>query len=472
MQSSRIWRLGHATAALALVGSLATAMPAFAKDDDQRFGEEILEILREEGRIDQERYEELKRKEAEEAAARDSGWTIRYKNGLRFEKNDGMAKFHIGGRIQADFATIHVDNELERAVPGGDGEGVEFRRARFYMSGELNKRIIWKSQIDFAGGDVTLDDVYLGMKGLGFLGTVKVGHMKEPYSLEELTSSKYISFMERSLPSVFDSARNFGVLLSNSILDDRMTWATGVFMPTDSGSEFFSGDTNVHWTSRITGLPLYANEGRQLIHLGVSGGYQFLDGTEFRFQQRPEVHLAQEYLDTGGLVTGEDRLSRDGNGILALEAAGVFGPTHLSFEWKQSFSNQAGGKNLSAYGAYVAFGWFLTGESRPYKKTSGIWTRVEPESPFDPDNGKWGAIEVAARYSTINLNNHNLDGGKEQNVTAAINWYLYSNVRLSANYVFADVSSTGFADGSNAGVSFTNASGDIHTFQARAQIEF
>ena len=75
MQSSRIWRLGRA-AALAIVGSLATAMPAFAKDDDKRFGEEILEILRDEGRIDQERYEELQRKEAEEAAARDGSWTI------------------------------------------------------------------------------------------------------------------------------------------------------------------------------------------------------------------------------------------------------------------------------------------------------------------------------------------------------------------------------------------------------------
>ena len=70
----------------------------------------------------------------------------------RRERRDGSAKIKIGGRLQADYSTIHVTDALEAAVPSGDGEGVEFRRAGFYMQGELNKRAFWKSQIEFAKG--------------------------------------------------------------------------------------------------------------------------------------------------------------------------------------------------------------------------------------------------------------------------------------------------------------------------------
>jgi phosphate-selective porin OprO/OprP len=317
--------------------------------------------------------------------------------------------------------------------------------------------VIWKSQIDFAGAELTLKDVYIGMKGLGCLGTAKVGNFKEPYSLEELASSKYITFMERALPSVFDSSRNFGLGFSNAILDERMTWATGVFADSNDGGEYFSGDANFNVSSRVTGLPLYADDGRQLIHLGFSGSYQVRDDTTVRARQRPEIHLAQRYVDTGDLQT-------DGNGLIAAEIAGVFGPVHVSSEYKHAFINQVDGKDLDLYGAYVQAGWFLTGESRPYKKSAGTWSRVKPKNPFDPDAGKWGAFEVASRFSYIDLNSHNANGGKERNVTVGLNWYLYSNVRLTANYVYADVRSTG----DNLG----NARGAVHGAQARAQIEF
>jgi phosphate-selective porin OprO/OprP len=462
-EKARVCAVTSATAAIVL---FLASIPAAGAEDDKRFGEEILEILRDEGKIDDARYEELKKKEAEEAAEREPDWTIKYSNGLEFIKNDGSVKFEIGGRIQADFATIHTDDELDRAVPGGDGQGVEFRRARFYMSGELYERIVWKSQIDFAGGDVTLRDMYIGMK-LGPVGTMKVGHFKEPYSLEELTSSKYNTFMERSLPSLFDSSRNFGLGFENSHFDDRFTWAMGVFVPTDDGGEFFSNDTRFNLIGRVTGLPLYRNEGRQLIHLGASVGYGFQDSADRRFRQRPEVHLTERYLDTG-------TFQADGTAVLGVEVVGIFGPVHVSGEWKQNWVDRDGARDVTGYGGYAAAGVFLTGEHRPFQKSNGTWARVEPTDPFDPKEGKWGAWELAARYSYIRLNNHDLDGGKEQNATAALNWYLYSNVRLSLNYVFANVRNTGVSRGlDGAGSPLpANAGGDIHTFQARLQLEF
>jgi len=57
-----------------------------------------------------------------------------------------------------------------------------------------------------------------------------------------------------------------------------------------------------------------------------------------------------------------------------------------------------------------------------------------------------------------------MNGGEEQNVTAALSWYVFSNVKPMFNYVFADVEDTGDQ--------WDNQSGYIHAFQTRAQIEF
>lgn len=384
-------------------------------------------------------------------------WKIAYDNGLQLSRTDGNAKFKIGGRIQADFAVIDVDNALETAVPGGDGVGVEFRRARFYMSGELYKRILWKSQIDFASGNVSIKDMYVGMKGLGFLGTARVGHQKEPYSLEELTSTNNITFMERSLASVFDSERNTGLNFSNALCDERMTWSAGIYAPTDSTGSFFNHDPEFNVSARVTGLPIYSAGGRHLLHLGLAGSYQKRDDSDVQFRRRPEMNLAKHYIDTGPTLS-------DGNALLGIELAAVAGPLWLASEWKQGWIDTPTSGTGSLYGGYVMAGYFLTGEHRPYNTSKAAWTRVHPLAPFDPAKGQWGAVEIATRYSYLDANDEAVRGGREQNVDVAVNWYLFSSVRVSWNYVHADVKDTGDF--------LKNASGKINGFQTRVQIAF
>jgi len=394
-------------------------------------------------------------------------YTVKYSNGLQFKRNDGEVKIKFGGRIQADFASIHPDSDLETAVPKGDGEGVEFRRARLYVSGDLYDRILFKAQYDFAGGKTKFKDVYIGMKKLGPVGTVRVGHMKEPFGLEELTSSKYITFMERALPSVFDSERNFGIAANNHHVDQRVTWGLGIFAPTDDQGEFFSEMTSLNITGRLTGLPVYAENGRKLVHLGLSASRQVRDGVSQSLKVRPEVHLAEKYLVSNAFLN-------DGATLLAAEAAWVCGPFSLQGEYKHGWIEQVGAPTSSIMGAYVQASWFPTGEHRVYKKKSGVFARVSPKRAFDPGRGDWGAVELAARYSFLDLNDEMLRGGEEQDVTLGVNWYLYSNVRLMLNYVYADVKDTGSTlfDKMANPTRLGGVSGSIHTAQARAQIEF
>ncbi len=81
------------------------------------------------------------------------------------------------------------------------------------------------------GGDVSLKDQFIGMKNISCVGTVLVGHTNESFSLEELTSSKNLTCMGRSRPSILDSARNFGLAFRNHYLDKTSSGVSGRVTP-------------------------------------------------------------------------------------------------------------------------------------------------------------------------------------------------------------------------------------------------
>ncbi len=58
-------------------------------------------------------------------------------------------------------------------------------------------------EYDFASEIIT--DARLALKDVPCLGNIRVGHMKEPFSLEELTSDNWLDFMERSIATTIIS---------------------------------------------------------------------------------------------------------------------------------------------------------------------------------------------------------------------------------------------------------------------------
>jgi phosphate-selective porin OprO/OprP len=129
-----------------------------------------------------------------------------------------------------------------------------------------------------------------------------------------------------------------------------------------------------------------------------------------------------------------------GNAVMGAELAWVCGPFSIQSETKASWIKLTpDGDRVGVWGSYAEVSYFLTGEHRAYKKSRGIFTRVKPTNPFNPAQGKWGAWEVAARYSYIDLTDENVRGGTLWDVTAALNWYLYPNFRWMMNYVYGYV---------------------------------
>ena len=350
----------------AILGGLlvfAVAQPVAAQDQDEsadrvRELEEIVRLLAErvsdlEARLDQQARPPIDQempevreggldarvaKLEERANKHPNPMQIYWKDGIRIDSDDGLFKLKIGGRIQLDGAIMDADNGLERRGIGDLEDSVEFRRARISIQGDIYDDYFFEVEYDFAGGDADFKDVYMGMRHLPYVGNIMVGHFKEPFGLEELTSSNYITFMERSSGSeAFVPSRNTGLMLYNTAFNKRMTWAAGVFVDTD---DFGDGEFNdgFNYTGRLTALPWYEQDGRELLHLGIAYSHKNFEGDRRvgdhfgRFGSPPEAHLAPRFVDTG-------RFFLESAHLLGAEAAWVYGPFSLQGEYIHVFAN-------------------------------------------------------------------------------------------------------------------------------------
>ncbi len=425
------------------------------KAKEKSVAEEILEILKANHQITPQQYDQLMEKAKKERLSAND-FRVFFKEGLNLQTAEGNFKMKIGGRIMTDFAVVGADDELEAAFEDLEGHGFEFRRARLYVSGTLYDVVDFKSQFDFAGQDVDFKDVYIGLRKIPGVGHLRVGHVKEPFSLEELTSSKYITFMERGLPNAFSPGRNTGVLAFNDILNERVTWAVGAFQEVGDSGDAFTDFEDQNISARITGLPWFAAKDR-LFHLGLSYTHRFRspEDNPVRFRARPEIHIVDDRLvDTKSIAA-------DGVDILNPEAAVVFGPFSLQGEYFHSIIDSEDAGDPEFNGFYVYASVFLTGEHRNYKPSAGAFSRVKPKRNFHWGKGGWGAWEAAFRYSRIDLNDEAIEGGKEDNFTLGLNWYWNPNTRVMLNYVFADLKDREGVD-----------DGSAHLLGTRFQVDF
>jgi phosphate-selective porin OprO/OprP len=377
---------------------------------------------------------------AAQEPAQDEGWSVRWRNGTQIESPDGDIQITIGGRIQFD------------VLPWVDGEGTlaeaetgsELRRARLHLQGRFYDRFLLKAELDFATPDEPIRDVYMGIEGLGPAGTFVVGHFKEPLALDIATSNRYLTFPERPGPLLaFAPERNFGAMLFARAANDRVTWKGGVFQDTDDNGEIEDG-SKVNFTGRVTGLPIFAEEGKRLLHLGVGASLRDPPNGQFSLEGPPELHLLDDVISTPSIPATEARL-------LDLEAALVLGPFHAQGELIRADVSSAERGDPTFGGHYVQVGYILTGEHRRYTSSGvsgGAFDRLRPSRPIERD---WalGAWEVAVRYSNLDLDSEGVDAGEVDSWSATLNWYLNSWARTYLTYIDAE-GSGGAASGTSA----------------------
>jgi phosphate-selective porin OprO and OprP len=355
-------------------------------------------------------------------------WRIHWRNGTHLESPDGDVVLTLGGRLQVDVAPF-VDGEgaLSEVETGS-----ELRRARLHAQGRHFDRFLWKVELDFSSPDAPIRDVYVGLQGLG-PGTLVIGHFKEPFALDDQTSNRYLTFPERPTPVLaLGFERNFGAMLFGRAAADRVTWKVGAFQDMQEDGEIVDG-SEVHFTGRVTGVPLRRQEGARLLHLGAALSLRDPPNGQLRYRAKPENHLLEDVLATPSFPAQDAR-------VLGLEAALVHGPFHLQAEaFDVEVSSRERG-DPSFGGLYVQAGYFLTGEHRPYTTSGlsgGAFDRVRPKRPIERDWAS-GAWEVALRYSKVDLESPLVGGGIAETWSATVNWYLNSWARTLLTFVDAE----------------------------------
>ncbi|MDX1502858.1 MAG: porin [Thermoanaerobaculia bacterium] len=368
---------------------------------------------------------------------REREWVVKWSNGFKVEKGDEF-QLKFGGRIQADFVFFSSDDVFDGRF-GKDAldNGAYFRRARLFFEGTIYERVTFKAQYDFAGGDADFKDVYMGL--LADWGELRVGHYKEYFSLEELTSSKYLAFLERPLPVVaFVPSRNTGVG-AHGKRGDTLNWGVGVFYEADDFGRSVDGD-RLNLTGRLAYRPIYEEKGKRLLHVGFNlTNKEVEDGGTLRFRSRPGLGTGPHPVETGGLPA-------DGALISGLEVAGVQGRFWYAGEYVRADVDSPTLGDPSLDGAYVDAGWYLTrGDYRRFKTSSGTFDRQKPSDPWLRDGGR-GAWEVALRFSTLDLDDGLVSGGQSDTILVALNWYPNPATRLMLNLVHADLDVFGEVD--------------------------
>jgi phosphate-selective porin OprO and OprP len=381
------------------------------------------------------------------------------------EKADGKMTVTPGGRIHIDTAGFTQD-AIDKARHD-EQNGVEFRTARLALFGGGFNVMKYQIEYDFAGRDkVRCKDTYFAITELPLVQNIQIGHFKEPYSLDELTSDNYITFMERNVASLaMAPARHIGVMAFGNTESQNATYAIGYFAEQNGtdGNLVQADHMGGAGTMRATWLPWYdeATDGRGLIHLG--GAYSHRDAFRdlFDVKYRPESHLAFE-----NSLALTDVLTRD---ELGAEFATVYGPFSFQSEYYVNYIDRSAHVNCKTQGAYAYFSYFLTGESRPYDRARGTFGRVKPFENFfrvrdengNVSTGK-GAWELKYRYSWLDAYDNGALGFQTcGDHTFGVNWYLNPYTRFMAEYIHSGINQ-------NTGLGV----GDLNIFQFRAQIDF
>lgn len=391
----------------------------------------------------------------------------------------------LSGVFQADGVAFSQD-AANRESFGYLEDGADFRRARLAGKAELAPAMNAFFQMDFAfPGRPTFADVWVEWTDLPWLGAVRVGQWKQPFSLEVVSSFRYTTFMERSsLFQAFTPFRHLGVGFQNHSRDLNSTWAASYFR---TGQDQFGGSLSTTGgngaAARLTHLPWYdeASQGRSYLHLGGAYFWNSPPRRVGRFRSIPEMFVGENapgavgtagfpvpgafngtpfFVDTGPLVDTQDIHT------FGLEGLWVEGPWSLQAEAMTAVVEREREPTASLSGVYVQVGWFLTGEHRPYDRASGAIDRVRPLEDFflvrtdQGLEGGWGAWEIAARYSHIDLNNEDIRGGRMNNLTAGVNWYCNPYCKVVFNYVHSWVTD------------HDDLPSEANAFALRAQMDF
>lgn len=435
---------------------------------------------------------------------------------------DGRFTMAFRGRFHFDAGTYSQSPSVDvpYLVNGENvrdlGSGSYFRRAHFGVEGKFFRDFDYEFRYNFGGsqdeGSGTIHTMRVAYNPTPEI-RINIGAMQPTFTLDNSTSSNDIMFLERSAVTnalvgefgASDSRK--GIELTYLKQGENIDYMFNVAYTTSQiGTRQVGADDRDHVLGRFAArvfknsdwdVHVGANVAGVLSMGGVDGGAGLLAARNLRFRDRPELRVAGERLVDSSNIPAESAF------MWGLEAGFRWKSLTMQgeyFAWEVNRDRSCSGCNVFApdpdfEGYYVQASYILTGENRRYNTQSSGNSRMNfgapsPASPFST-GGTWGAFELAARYSVLDLdfnvgaegtapiaNNGEIRGGKQAIASVALNWYLNRNLRVMFQYQHIDIdrlSSTALSGATNPGVpssAYPNIGQEIDSFAVRTQFAF
>ena len=224
-------------------------------------------------------------------------------------------------------------------------------------------------------------------------------------------------------------------------------WNVGYYNDVFSHTQSFSS-YHTQYVARPIWLPIRSEEG-SLFHLAANFLYAVPENHQLQLKSRPETFPAPFFVDTGKFPAASVHM--EGYEVYYRRNQWMFGSEY----WWQNINSPSTG-NPTVQGGSVLATWVITGEVRPYNLVGGVFKDISPnKTVFERGPGAW---ELVLRYSTVDLNDKGIHGGKFTRFTPMMNWYLSDNIRLEFGYGYGHLDRF-------------NLKGNTQFFQTRIQFQ-
>ena len=391
-----------------------------------------------------ERNHELER-EAAEARAKELPKVAVGEKGFSLSSADTNFAIQLKGVLQVDSRSFFGDG----GIVGNDS--LLLRRARPILQGTVFGDFDFLFVPDFGGSSAPqIYDAALNYRYSPAL-QLEAGKFKTPIGFEQLQADRDLFFNERALPTDLVPNRDVGFMLHGDLFGETLSYAVGLFNgvgDAQNSSNVSVGD-NKEFAGRLFAQPFKTTsiEALQGLGFGFSGSYEALQATNTADLPAKSgfATVGQQsfftYTPTSRSVVADGVHWR-----FSPQASYFYGPFHLLAEYvisDQGVSLAGTGPKASAQlrntAWQIAGGWVITGEKSAF---SG----VVPRYNFDPRRGRWGAFEVVARYSQLDLDPAAFPRFSDSATSASsarewsigLNWYLNNNLRLLTSFSRTD----------------------------------
>jgi len=395
-----------------------------------------------------ERNRELE-KETADTKPKDAPKISIGEKGFSFGSADGNFAINLRGVLQLDSRTFFKDG----GIKGNDG--FLLRRARPVIEGTVFRDFDFVVVPDFGGSTPQIFDAYLNYRYSRGL-QAQIGKFKSPVGLEQLQADANLQFNERSMATDLVPNRDLGVQLHGDLFDGTVSYAAGIFNGVGDARNSSNADfeDDKEFAGRLYLRPLMKSNLSALQGFGLGVGGSYGDSSTVSALPATTGGTAPGYVTDGQqqffayrntVVAGGEHWRVSPQGSYYYGPFGLLGEYVISAQRVQTNSlNIAALKNTAWQ---VTGSWVLTGEDASYQ-------RVIPAKPFDPAAGRWGAVQLVARYAHLDIDRDAFPLFADPTTSArsasawsvGLNWYLNRNVLVKTSF-----SRTTFSGGGGAG---------------------